>query len=760
MFKKVVSLVLLSAMSLGLLSGCASDMGELDALNGLSALNSESHVTSSYNLSYTDAQEMIYAQVSNRNLIDMSELTSCSDDEINQVLNYMDGVDRQLIGQVRVNSFADQSSKWAYDGYLTDDSVIDTGMTNYLLTVMQQTPWYWQRTKTTIRGMDSESRSIVVDVTYKTIDFEKEVVADSTIILGEPDYDQLSQSRYSKWLRILATRINNPNDPNLYAMEQSFLEIWGDPEEIIAEQRRYDPTGQIYMTGNQQTYSGLIDSVGERSTGTMVVRYVLVPRYVLGINLGMECQHMYLVSYNLDSDVTAGLETFTKEGYQTVTDSVYNLIYSYFTCIDESDFNGMYKLTSDFEGLDKHWQDVFNSTFQKHDGFSVSLFDIVGTHITCGVTISTKERARGANISMPIYTDRYYMELELVDETLKVNNMIWLSRKLEGEPAIAEGEVDTTGFSAIIDLSNGDKLEIEKLICSFSALQLAGDTTSDSFLDVVDGSITTNQLSSLKTNMMSLTGARKVVFLQNYQQGTSNYASVRCKELYQDNSNAIVEATSTYEFIVKGGRWYVYNYDVNSSMRLDTTNLTTAGSLCLVEPNNIVSYTSQLRGTVGTNIDEVSDISISYDHAAYTPVLKNGNQEQGLVLITSTTITDEIFERLAPAMNLTSKTMPEFYELLAEIDRTLTNNGIDPIGDDVRDVVLNAMAVYYNKSGGRYSDMLAQEDAVSEAAARLNDLNEYATDLAGSIEDIDEMRQFQRTMAQFNEISRVLRGSL
>ena len=168
------------------------------------------------------------------------------------------------------------------------------------------------------------------------------------------------------------------------------------------------------------------------------------------------------------------------------------------------------------------YQDVFNSTFQKHSGFSVSLFDITGTHITCGVTISTKERARGSNITMPIYTDRYYVEIELVDDMLKVNNMVLLSRKLEGEPAIAEGERDMTGFSAVIDLDNDDKVAIEKLICDFSALQLAQDTQSDKFLDVVDGSITSNQLAMLKTNMTSLSGVQKVVFLQNYQIGRAH----------------------------------------------------------------------------------------------------------------------------------------------------------------------------------------------------------------------------------------------
>lgn len=755
MRKRIVAMLLLVAMTMSL-AGCSSSVEELNSLNALSALNSESSVTASYNLSYTDEQEMIYAQVSNRNLIDLSALTACSSDEINQVLNYMDAVDRQLVGQIRVVSYADQSSKFMYDGYLEDDAVLDTGMTNYLLSVMEQTPYYWQRTKTVIRGMDSASRSVVVDVTYKTIQFAKTVVPDSTIVLGEPDYDKLSASRYQKWVSILDMRTNRPNESLLYAMEQDFLEYWGSPDEIIAEQRRYDPTTTVYMTGNQQTFSGLIDSSAEKTGGTMTVRYVLVPNYVLGINLGVTCEHMYLISYSLDKDCTADLKPFTQEGYQTVTDSVYNLVYSYFTCIDESDYNGLYKLTSDFQGLDKHWQDVFNSTFQKHSGYSVSLFDITGTHITCGVTISTKERARGSNITMPIYTDRYYLELELVDEILKVNNFVWLSRKLEGEPAINEGETDTTGFSAIIDLDNDDKISLEKLICDFSALQLANDTTSDSFLDVVDGSISMNQLSSLKTNMTSLTGRQKVAFLQTYMQGTPNYASVRCKELYQDENNAIVEAAATYEFIVKGGRWYVYNYDVNSSIRLDTTNLMTSGSLCLVEPGKVVSYTSQLKATDGTNLDEVSDISVTYDHKEYTPVLKNGIQEQGLVLLTPNTITDDIFAKIAPGFGIKSTTLEEFDNALAEVDAFMASAGAEPIGEYIKDVCLTVICVAYNRDGGRYSDIVTQEDAVNVAKDKIAEFDAALRDISGAM-DSETGRAFTNLTNEYAGLSVGLR---
>lgn len=733
MKKRVLSLMLI-ASTLVTLTGCG-DSDTISELNNISALNAESSVSSNYSLSYTDEQEMIYAQVSNRQLLDLSALSACSSNEIQQVRNYMDNIDNQLVGKVKVVDYDDDLTRRTAQGLVTDDAVVNATLTDYLLSFMQQTPYYWQRTKTTIRGIDSKSRSIIVDVTYKTINYEKEVQDDSTITLGDPNYDTLVKSRYTKYINILATQLNNPTNPNLPQLINDFKTYWGEPEDIIEEQNKYKPTTCIYNTGNQKTYSGLINSDAEKSTGTMTVRYVLVPEYVLGINLGVECKHMYITEFSLDNDVTKNMSAFTQEGYQTVTDSVYSLIYSYFTALDESDYDGLYKLTNNFNTLDKHYQDVFDSTYQKHDGYSISLFDITGTHIKCGVTISTKERAKNSNMTLPVYTDRYYMELELVGDTLKVDNMVLLSRKLEGEPAISEDEVEDTGFSANIDLDNDDKVAIEKLICNFSAIQLQEDTTSDNFSSLVDTSITTNQLSALKTNMTSLSGSKKVVFLQNYQQGTSNYASVKCKELFQDDKNAIVEATTTYEFIMKGGNWYIYNYDVNSSVKLDTTNLTTTGILCLVSQGKVESYTSQIKGSTSTNLDEVSDISVSFDHKSYTPTEKEGNVEQGYVQYTSADITAEEFNLVNQTCNFAYSSIDDLNKDIEDVELALTSaEGSD---GNVGTIIYQAMATYLNVSNSYYMDDVSKQDAIDTAKANLSNANSLLNNLKTSNPSVD-----------------------
>lgn len=733
MKKRIVSLLVL-AMSATMLAGC-SGQAEIEQLNNLESLNSDSSVSKDYNLSWTDEQSMIYAQVSARKLLDLSTLDSLTDNESQQVINYMNSVDTQLTGTLPSNT----------------DDVIDERFTNYLLSEFARTPYYWQREKMIIRGIDPSSRSVILDVVYKTIDFEKEVALDSTIVLGEPNYQKKLENRCNKWLALLNRRLDmEAADPTLVLMENQFKEYYGDPEYILEEQRELSLTDDIFETGNQRTYSGLIDTDEEQGSAHMTVRYVLVPKYTLGINLGLECKHLYVYDYSLDNDFTSDMDTFSDEGYATVTDNLYSLIYSYFQCIDESDYNGLYKLTYDFETQDKYWKDRFDTSYGKHEGFSVSLFDITGTHIKCGVTVSSKNRPKGSNITFPIYTDRYYMELELVDGALCVNNMVLLSRVIEGEPAIQSFDADLSGFTANITLSNDDKIAIENLICDFSALQLNKDTTSDKFSDVVDISIPNSQLAAVKTNMTALSGVRKVVWLRNYQQGNDSYALVKCKELFQDDKNVIVEADANYEFMRVGGKWLIYNYDINSSVKIDTTNLSTTGSLCLVSPGKVDSYSSQVKSTVSTSDVEASDISVTIDYAEYTPQLKEGSAEQGINVLRVSNLDSDMFKEI---VDLYQIEIPYSYDELINL-RSLNVSALEDAGfgevgaaySDMIDILLEYIVNFANLSDSRVDatqfNLIAgslQERAESDMnTMRVIDEHDNA-DLFTKIEELQEM---------------------
>ncbi len=704
--KRVLALALSCVMVLGL-AGCGATP-ELEELNDMEAAHVEADITENYKLSYSEEQDMIYSQVADRQLLDLTTLTKCSDNELQEVINYMDAVDAQLVG----------TSSTAID------ETIDSCFTNYLLCVFQETPYYWQRTQTIVRGIDAESRSIIVDVDYKTIGFEKEVQRPSAIPLGCQGYEIKLKNRFDKWIDILNMKLNNGSGSNWQQEYDEFVKYYGEFEDIYASQSNLTLTEQIYETGNQKTYEGMVDSDAEQTDGTMTVRYVLVPNYKLGINLGLTCQHMYVLNYQLNNDVTSGLEIFKEDGYDTVTDSVYNLIYSYFQCMDENNYTGLFKLTSDFGNLDKHFEELFDTTYLKHENFTISLFDIQGTHITCGIEASVKKRAKGSKMTFPLYKDRYYCELELVDEFLQLKNMVLLSSTLEGEPAIKTEDADVLGFANAIDLDNDDKKAIEELICNFSILQLQKDTSSDNFSKVVDISISQSSMKSLTDAMCALGGARKVVWISNYQQGTSNYASVKCTELYQQSDNSIVEASAIYDFIRKGDAWYVYDYDIVSSARLGTTNLNTAGCLCLVSPEKVEQYTSQIKGTESNvqNDTMISDVSVKYAHEEYTPKLKSGSKEQGLDTQQAYNLTDDEYETTLDNLLASMDYNTTAAELITAKDVFLTDyatfyENIDMENADegtyvdlydvttyLDDAYRDVVAIYFNKLNNRYSE--------------------------------------------------------
>ena len=717
MKKRLVTSVLLLSMLVTSLTGCSNSQQELSQLNSLQALNTDASVTDSYTLSYTDEQNLIYAQVTDRTLLDLSSLESCTEDELQQVVSYMNSVDQQLTGSAE-----------------PDNDIIDEKFTDYLLAQFEQTPYYWQRSKMQVRGIDAESRSIIVDVDYETIDYKKDVKEKSFIAKGCPDYDKLTQVRYEKYCNILSKKFLNSNESWKSDLKK-FEEVYGNIKDIYDSQSNYGLTDNVYETGNQKTYTGLVNSDEEQVGASMTVRYILVPNYVLGINLGLTCQHLYVTNYSLNEDPTKDRELFKDEGYATVTDSVYALIYSYFNCIDESDYNGLYKLTDSFGDLDKYYSDMFDTAYTKHNNFTLSVFNIQGTQIECGVTSSIQTRAKGSNMTYPTYTDRNYIKLELVDGELKIVNDVLLSRKIEGEPAITTSDADTSGFIASIDLDNEARQSIEKLICDFGALQLNKETTSDAFGDVVDISMATSDLTKLQTNMTSLTGKEKVVFLVNYQQGTENYASVKCKEMFQAKDNSIVEAETTYSFMKKGGKWYIYQYDINSTVKLDSTNLNTTGCLALIAPGKVESYTSQVKATTDTSKDNKSDITVAYDYEHYKPAKKSGNNQQGFAKKTKDNVSDTDMTKMFKELNAFSN--PEASMVHANILQLVSIGIIDSdTAEKIYDMMKEANAIVYNCQNNLYKDKLEKTQTIT--AFDKNTLDKYddiISDIAKSAKD-------------------------
>lgn len=681
MRKKVVFAMALM-MVCASLTGCED--AEVTQLKQIEALNAESTIVDS-GMSANEREAQIYAQVSNRTLLDLTKLDVPSDNEKQEVTAFMDAVNQQLIGEVA-----------------GEDGVLNVKYIEYLLMMFEQTPYYWQRSSMNIRGIDSETRNVIVDVTYKTTGYTKDVIMNTLIPKGlkqlkadengsitkgalydalydlrAQDYRNYYEIKYQdlRWNDDSATAdttvYENKGDypaagyvkyrgvevpygvpknidqdsedfKRLIQAREKFYYTYGaypdkiKKDDVMVVEDQLGGTLEEYVenNGNQVTFGGLLDNADYESIGgTMTVRYILTPQYTLGINQGYKCDHMYVLDYELDNDPTENLETYNAEGTSTIADNVYDLIYRYFTCEDESNHLGLYKLSTNYAGLDKYFDTYFNTTYRKHDNFTISIFNVSGQRVECGITVSVKERAKGSNMTLPIYTNRYYACIDLGADTtattdtsiLKVTDLVLLSSKIEGEPAITAEDAETTGFNASITLENKDKSEIEQLISDYGVLQLAGDSMSDKFSEVVDGSISGRQMATLKDNFDKIKGKKKAVWLTGYQQGTSNYASVKCKALV-DTESGLTQATETYDFIYKGGKWYISGYTLDTPVVLDSADFASTGALCVCTPEKVEEYHSQVtldkdkEGKV--DLDTIGEIT-NYEESA--PPMKNGD---------------------------------------------------------------------------------------------------------------------------------------
>lgn len=724
MRKKVVLLLLVGVLSSSVLTGCTNE--EIDELNSISALNTESNV-STLKLSASDEEAAIYAQVSDRTLLDLTTLEKVDKTDEQAVISYMESVDAQLCGTL-------SSSEGVIEDYYTD----------YLLMEFEKTPYFWQRSEMNIRGMDAKSRSIIVDITYRTIDYEKDVQGSSYIALGEPNYEQKMQVRFERWLGILSQKYGYSNT-SWESDYNQFVSVYGEPADIIEAQKATSLTTRIYEKGIQGTYNGLVDSEEEKSHATMVVRYILVPQYTLGINQGFNCEHMYLLSYALSDDPTDGRELYNEEGSAKIVDSVYELIYSIHQSEDEDNYLGLYSLIHSFESLDKYYNDLFDTSYRKHDNFTISLFDVSGTTIECGVTVSAKVRAKGSNMTMPIYKQRWYYVIELIDGKLQVTNAVLLSSELEGEPTINTEEIETTGFTSKIVLDNEDKRSLENLIANFGTLQLLGDTSSDKFSEVVDTSISTSQMSILKESMASISGATRVTWISSYLQGQSNYASIKCKELFQKSDNSITEATVTYEFINKGNKWYVYSYTVNSSAKLDTTDLATKGSLCIVVPGEVKDMHSQVVTTGGNteNSAEAGIVGTITKYEVYEPVAKTGVQETGLAVYNSGNLTEEDFKLALENIF----TMSNFTDYTA--DDVVSTYSTAPI--ELQDSWKSLISAYLNYTNN-YINQTEYSYTVSDLDKKYKDDSDSLRALAETQEEKDSILKLSQMFSRVKSL--------
>lgn len=590
--KKQIVLGLVSAMMITSLTGCGNS--EMSELNNIKAAQTESEVSSVVNLASNEQETLIYEQVSDRKLLDLTLLDACDETYISQIEQFMNQVNDQITGAVT-----------------TENGVISEDLVNYILFEFEKTPYHWSRSGMSIRGMDSNSRNVVVDVTYKTTGTQKDVKGDSTITKGCDNYDQLISVRAARWAVYLNSKYdiygNIVQGNEWRKLYRDFKKAYGEPKKIFEEQTIKTPAKEVQETGKIRTFRCLSDTQEEKTGGEMTFRFILTPKFKMGINLGWTCEHMYLTNYKLDKDPTEGKEVYTAEGSESVVTNLDRLMNSYYKCIEESNHYGLYKLVNGYEKWDKYMSDYFDYTYRKNCNYTISLFNISGKSVDFGVTLSRKVRAKNTKMTLPIYTERYHYQAELVGDSFKITNETLLSSTLDGEPAITTETAETTGFSSGVSISTEDRQALEKLIAEFGVVHMSGDYKSEKFGELVDLSIPGPTLTQMREKLKESIGKQKSIYITSYLQGSSNYASILCKELTQKEDNNIVERDVTYTFLFKNNKWYISDWTISSENPLSTQTLSTKNALCVCDANECKDFKSQINTGENAKTDDVPD---------------------------------------------------------------------------------------------------------------------------------------------------------
>ncbi|MDR0917769.1 MAG: hypothetical protein LBM93_00740, partial [Oscillospiraceae bacterium] len=277
----LLSLLLVTTM----ITGC-SDSARIAELKSVQPMQIET-LAETPNLSVTNQENIIYSQVADRTLLDLSALEKViSETDAKYIDDYIKTLNAYLVGDVPLST---NNKKSTY--------------ADYMLLEFQKTPYVWQMKDYSILGVDTATKNIIVDITYDTTSTLKTVQPDSTIIKGDKDYELKMKVRYDRWMEYLAAKygssdryvVNQPED--LSALRAEFESVYGPVEEIIKSQRHLSLSQEISETRTQKTYTGMTDYELEQNGATMVVRHIFEPDYVLGIQQGYTLKHMYLTDY-------------------------------------------------------------------------------------------------------------------------------------------------------------------------------------------------------------------------------------------------------------------------------------------------------------------------------------------------------------------------------------------------------------------------------------------------------------------------------
>lgn len=573
---RLLSATLACALAMTSLVGCSSSGGSTNVTN-VAPLTFEEVASDKANAGLTAAEKesIIYRYMSDDISIDTEKLLpiNSNSEEYRDIVSFISDVNTYLT-----------------NGKCGNKEVSDE-LINYMLMEFAKTPYEWTQSPNGIKvvGMDPATRLMFVDVEYATSNTKKEVLPDSAIPKGHNAEEILLKARYEEWIAYLDAKIEG--DEKTEEMYETFVNRWGDPEEIIEAQTSYTLTERIAKFGNntkgigKYTYSGLVENGYANTGATMSFRFILNYKFNLGQKRGLEVKALYLKDYktsNCDS-ITAAPTVSDTTGLEVIEPYITRLLNSYRKAVDETNHIGLYQLFSDYSKLDKYYVDYGQYTYNKSGGFTYDIIGRTEDTLTIRIYRTQKVRAKGSYMSYPSYKEIWVAEIQLCeDDRLRFNNLTMLSSTMTGEPVSViknvEGISEQMLFSST-EFTEENEKAIEQLIKDFSVYQLNQNISADTFDKIIDTGVAADTLDNIKRTVAAIQANEKITWISSYKTKTNSYVEVKLREVYlADISNYDTE--SVLSMINRDGHWKVIGYTRTLNVATSASDVNDTYSLC------------------------------------------------------------------------------------------------------------------------------------------------------------------------------------
>lgn len=631
--KKIKFITLILIVSL-LSTGCLNNEDYKNTLKEISQIDTGISETMNNvtKLSSAEKEQLIYQQVTDRTLLDTTALTAVSETNTKAINYYINDIKKQLLGydvevldSNLVNYLLFEMQKTPYiwniskanilgvdsntESFIVDVEFVtsegakielnDTKKDNIVQESVNNSTLDLNLVDESGKKLDNTTNITVTDTPTptpvpKVEDIQvtkgspgKLIVPKSVISRGCENYNKKMQVRYENYIKIIKAKNGMGGMGFNWNSElKNFENLYGSIKNIMVQQKSdtlVDSLKKGYLLG----YEGLCDTELEKSQATMTVRFILNYSYIYGINKGLVCNHAYITNYDLNSNILENREELSAVDYKDLISEVDSLIYSEMKAIEEDSYIALNSLIDDFGKLDSYYYDMFEYTFRKYKGYAISIYNINGTKVEACVTRVRKIRAKGSNMSYPIYEEKVLYTIDLFDDKLKIVNEVIVSSKIIGEPSIVVADKEVELFSDNKEISEEEKTKLYGVIKEFNKLQIEKDVQSENFVNIVDIGLTASNLNTLRSNMLNIENVnKKVTWVESINDRYSNYASFTLKEIFFKDDGSAVECKSDIGLIQKSSDvWQVVSYCTKEIVNVDSTKLDLTGYMDTLSKN-------------------------------------------------------------------------------------------------------------------------------------------------------------------------------